>query len=121
MVVQPNSSLVVKIEGVIQHNSSNAKTNLFRTIDSVQLTLTSQLVSPKNNDFKANNGDSITLTQTVKPHRDFLSGSFLVPLNNVQPSGQFGATVCTGGHWQVTLEAFVIDGNSVLWNTGPKR
>lgn len=122
VVVQPGSSLVVKIEGVIQHHSSNTtKASLFRTIESVQLTLTSQLISPKANDFKANNGDSITLTQTVKPHRDFLSGSFLVPLSNMQTTGQFGATVCMGGHWQVTLEAFVIDGNSVLWNTGPKR
>lgn len=121
VIVQPGSSLVVKIEGVIQHNSSSAKASLFRTIDSVQLTLTSQLISPKSNDFKPNNGDSITLTQTVRPHRDFLSGSFLVPLNNMQPTGQFGATVCMGGQWQVTLEAFVVDGNSVLWHTGPKR
>lgn len=119
VIVAAGSSLIVKIEGVIQH-FGNKTSSLFRSIDSVQLTLTSQLISPKSNDFKSNN-DTITLTQTVRPHRDFLSGSFLVPLNNVQPTGQFGAAVCMGGHWQVTLEAFVVDGNSVLWHTGPKR
>lgn len=117
VIVLPGSSLVVKVEGVIQHYGKCP--SVFRSVDTVQLTLTSQLISPKNNDFKMAS-DTITLTQTVKPHRDFLSGSFLIPLNNVQPTGQFGAPVSIGGQWQVTLEACVIDGESVLWNTGPK-
>lgn len=117
VVVQPGSSLVVKVEGVIQHYGKTP--SLYRSIDSVQLTLTSQLISPKANDFKMAS-DTITLTQTVKPHRDFLTGSFLIPLNNIQPSGQFYAPVSMGGQWQVTLEACVIDGDSILWNTGPK-
>lgn len=118
VIVQPGSSLVVKVEGVIQHYGRTP--SLFRSIEAVQLTLTSQLTSPKNIEFKSVN-DTITLTQTVKPHRDFLSGSFLLPLTNVQPTGQFGAPVAMGGQWQVTLEACVIDGNSILWTTGPKR
>lgn len=116
VIVQPGSSLVVKVEGVIQHYGKSP--NLFRSIDSIQLTLTSQLTSPKTNDFKLNN-DMITLTQTVKPHRDFLTGSFLLPLNNMQQT-QFGAPVPMGGQWNVTLEACVIDADNVLWNTGPK-
>lgn len=121
VVVQPGSSLVVKVEGVIQHYAKTP--SLYRSVDSVQLTLTSQLISPKTNDFKMPN-DTITLTQTVKPHRDFLTGNFMIPLNNMQPaagpSGQFNTVVATGGQWQITLEAYVIDGDSVVWNTGPK-
>lgn len=117
VLVQPGSSLVVKAEGVIQHYGKSP--SLYRSIDSVQLTLTSQLVSPKSNEFKMPS-DTIILTQTVKPHRDFLTGSFLVPLNNIQPTGQFGTPVAMGGQWQITLEACVIDCSSVLWNTGPR-
>lgn len=118
VIVQPGSSLVVKVEGVIQHYGRIP--SLFRSVDSIQLTLTSQLLSPKSNEFKLTN-DTITLSQLVRPHRDFMSGSFLLPLTNIQPTGQFGTPVPLGGQWQVTLEACVVDGNSVLWNTGPKR
>lgn len=120
VVVTPGSSLVVKVEGVIQHYAKTP--SLYRCIDSVQLTLTSQLISPKANDYKMAS-DTITLTQTVKPHRDFLTGNFMIPLSNIQQtvlSGQFNAVVQTGGQWQLTLEACVIDGDSVVWNTGPK-
>lgn len=121
VTVQPGSSLVVKVEGVIQHYAKTP--SLYRSVDSVQLTLTSQLISPKANDFKMAN-DTITLTQTVKPHRDFLTGNFMIPLTNMQQAvpqpGQFNPVVATGGQWQITLEACVIDGDSVIWNTGPK-
>ena len=117
VIVQQGSSLVVKVEGVIQHYGKSP--SLFRSVDSVQLTLTSQLISPKANDFKMPS-DTISLTQTVKPHRDFLTGSFPLPLNNIQPAGQFGTPIAMGGQWQVTMEACVIDADSVLWNTGPK-
>lgn len=117
VIVQPGSSLVVKVEGVIQHYGKSP--SLYRSVDSIQLTLTSQLISPKSNDFKMPS-DTTVLTQTVKPHRDFLTGSFLLPLTNIQPTGQFGTPVAMGGQWQVTLEAYVIDSNSVVWNTGPK-
>lgn len=117
VIVLSGSNLVVKVEGVIQHYGRIP--SLYRSVDSIQLTLTSQLISPKLTEFKMSN-DTITLTQTVKPHRDFLCGSFLLPLTNIQPTGQFGVPVSMGGQWQVTLEACVIDGNSVLWNTGPK-
>lgn len=120
VVVQQGSSLVVKVEGVIQHYAKTP--SLYRSVESVQLTLTSQLISPKANDFKMTN-DTTTLTQTVKPHRDFLTGNFMIPLTNIQPAGppgQFNPVVPTGGQWQLTLEACVIDGDSVVWNTGPK-
>lgn len=116
VIVQPGSNLVVKIEGVVQHYGKTQ--SLFRTVDSVQLTLVSQLMTLRPNELKASN-ETTTLTQTVKPHRDFLSGSFLLSLNNFQ-LGPLGAPVALGGQWQVTLEACVIDENGVLWNTGPK-
>lgn len=109
-IVQPGSNLIVKVEGVIQHYGHLP--SLYRSIDQVQLTLTSQLLTARPNDMKLAS-DTIILSQTVKPHRDFLSGSFLLPLTNqVQPS--------KGGQWQVQLEACVIDEDGVLWNTGPK-
>lgn len=120
VIVTPGSSLVVKVEGVIQHYAKTP--SLYRSVDSVQLTLTSQLISPKANDFKMAS-DTITLTQTVKPHRDFLTGNFMIPLTNIQqtgPPGQFNTVVQMGGQWQLTLEACVIDGDSVVWHTGPK-
>ncbi|XP_059616371.1 integrator complex subunit 7 [Phlebotomus argentipes] len=113
--VQPNSNLVVKVEGVIQHSGS--RPNLFRSIDSVQLTLVSQLISQRPGEVKQLN--DITMTQTVKPHRDFLSGSFLLQLNNIQTSSM-GTPISVGGQWQVTVEAYVIDKSGALWNTGPK-
>lgn len=62
----------------------------------------------------------MTLSQTVKPHRDFLSGSFLVPLNNTQ-MGPLGAPISIGGQWQVTLETFVIDEQGCVWSSGNKK
>lgn len=110
ILVQPGHNLVVKVEGVIL--SSGAKPCLYRSIDSVQLTLSSQLLSPRCGDVKPMN-ETITLVQTTKPSRDFLSANFLLSLNQNGNSGQ---------QWQVTLESCIIDGNGVLWNTlGPKK
>lgn len=114
--VQPNSNLVVKVEGVIQHYGK--KPSLFRSIDSIQLTLSSQLMTVRINDVKGSS-DNVVLTQVVKPHRDFLSGNFLLSLQNtIQPYP--GSSVSMGGQWQVTLEACVIDQNGIIWATGPK-
>lgn len=51
---------------------------------------------------------------------DCLSCGYQVALNNFQPgpSGQFSTT--NGGQWQITIEACVIDGDSINWTTGPK-
>ena len=110
ILVQPGHNLVVKVEGVIQN--SGAKPCFYRSIESVQLTLTSQLLTPRALDVKPLN-DTITLVQTTKPSRDFLSANFLLSLNQNGSSGQ---------QWQVTLEACIVDCNGVLWNTlGPKK
>lgn len=75
VIVQAGSSLVIKVEGVIQHYAKTP--SFYRSVDSVQLTLTSQLISPKVAEFKMAS-DTTILTQTVKPHRDFLTGNFMV-------------------------------------------
>jgi len=107
--VQSGSNLVIKVEGVLQHFSKQKKH--FRRVESVQLSLTSQLITPPPRSSqelpKQGANDTVTLNQIVKPQRDFLSGSFLLPISN-------------GGHFQVTLETFVVDENGITWCTGPK-
>ncbi|XP_016935043.3 integrator complex subunit 7 [Drosophila suzukii] len=107
--VQSGSNLVIKVEGVLQHFSKQKKH--FRRVESVQLSLTSQLITPpprSSQDLpKQAANDTVTLNQIVKPQRDFLSGSFLLPISS-------------GGHFQVTLETFVVDENGITWCTGPK-
>ncbi|KAH8286061.1 hypothetical protein KR054_002110 [Drosophila jambulina] len=108
--VQSGSNLVIKVEGVLQHFSKQQKH--FRRVESVQLSLTSQLITPPPRSTqeqlsKPGANDTVTLNQIVKPQRDFLSGSFLLPISS-------------GGHFQVTLETFVVDENGITWCTGPK-
>ncbi|KAH8343323.1 hypothetical protein KR059_008311 [Drosophila kikkawai] len=108
--VQSGSNLVIKVEGVLQHFSKQQKH--FRRVESVQLSLTSQLITPpprstQDQLSKPGANDTVTLNQIVKPQRDFLSGSFLLPISS-------------GGHFQVTLETFVVDENGITWCTGPK-
>ncbi|EDV39089.1 uncharacterized protein Dana_GF24672 [Drosophila ananassae] len=107
--VQSGSNLVIKVEGVLQHFSKQKKH--FRRVESVQLSLTSQLITPPPRSAqelpKSGANDTVTLNQIVKPQRDFLSGSFLLPISS-------------GGHFQVTLETFVVDENGITWCTGPK-
>ncbi|ALC44223.1 defl [Drosophila busckii] len=107
VIVQSGSNLVIKVEGVLQHISKQQKH--FRRVDSVQLSLTSQLMTPRpiNELIKSPINDTVTLNQIVKPQRDFLSGSFLLPISS-------------GGQFQVTLETFVIDERGITWCTGPK-
>lgn len=105
--VQSGSNLVIKVEGVIQHYGK--KPSLFRSVDSVQLSLMSKLLTPRPpTECMKPQSDTVTLTQTVKPQRDFLSGNFLVPISS-------------GGQWQVTLETYVIDEKGITWCTGPKN
>lgn len=107
ITVQYGSNLVIRVEGVIQHYGTTC--NLYRSIKSVQISVTSQLVTQRltSDNLKLAN-DIIILTQTIKPNRDFLSGSFLLPIS-------------TGGQWQVNLETSVIDENGNVWCTGPKN
>lgn len=106
--VQSGSNLVIKVEGIIQHFGKRPL--LFRTIDSVQLTLFAKLLTPRQpNDGsnKTSGSDVVSLTQTVKPQREFITGNFLLP-------------IASGGYWQVCLETYIIDECGRTWSTGPK-
>lgn len=61
--------------------------------------------------------ETIISTQTVKPHRDFLTGNFLLSLHHSNQNS-LGSL---GNQWQVTMETCVVDQNGILWTTGPKR
>lgn len=113
IVVQSGHNLVVKVEGVIQNSNNGAKPSFFRSIESVQLKLITSPLSTPRTDVKPIN-ETITLVQTTKPSRDFLSANFLLELSQNGGGG--------GQQWQVTLEACIIDSNGVLWDTpGPKK
>lgn len=122
--VNPNTNLVVKVEGVIQHGQKNEKrSRRWRHIESVQLNLTSQLMQKSNdnmglNKMMVNDGISTTMVQLVKPHHDFISGSFLLPLHG--NNGQVNSAVTGiggggGGNWQLTVEPMIMDENGALW------
>ncbi|XP_018575936.1 integrator complex subunit 7 [Anoplophora glabripennis] len=105
--VQAGSQLAVKVEGVIQHGM---KPGLFRRINEVIITVTSQLQSnPKNKevlDPKLLEQVSV-LTQTVTPHKDFFTAQFLLAFPR-------------GGQYLLVVEASVVDEQSNTWKTGPR-
>lgn len=126
--VNPNTNLVVKVEGVIQHGAKlrERKTSRrWRHIESVQLNLSSQLLQKPSSDQTALNKmlqlpETTTMVQLVKPHYDFISGSFLLPLhgNNGQANSSVGGIGGGGGNWQLTVEPLIIDENGSLWKCG---
>lgn len=105
--VQSGSNLVIKVEGVIQH--CGRRPLLFRSIDSIELTLFAKLLTPRQCPDILNKGlgNDFVLTQILKPQREFVTGNFLLPIAN-------------GGYWQVCLETNIIDDHGRLWSTGPK-
>lgn len=129
--VSPNTNLVVKVEGVIHHG----RCRRWRSVESVQLNLSSQLMLQKASGgaggeqrgegnlskLQLNEQGSamaMTMVQLVKPHHDFISGSFLLPLHG--NNGQVNAAANVGGgggggNWQLTVEPMIIDGNGSLW------
>ncbi|KAH1012969.1 integrator complex subunit 7 isoform X1 [Dendroctonus ponderosae] len=104
--VQSGSQLAVKVEGVIQHG---LKAGLFRNIEQVVISVTSQLQSAaKNKDIDPKVLEHVSLlSQTVTPHKDFFSAQFLLGFPR-------------GGQYLIVVEASVIDKESNTWKTGPK-
>ncbi|CAH0553711.1 unnamed protein product [Brassicogethes aeneus] len=105
--VQAGSQLAVKVEGVIQHGM---KPGMFRRIEEVIITVTSQLQSnTKNKDIENVKNVELcsVLTQTVAPHKDFFTAQFLLAFPK-------------GGQYLLVVEAAVIDEHSNTWKTGPR-
>lgn len=105
LTVVNGSQLTIKVEGVIQHGRIPS---LFRSIQNISITVTSQLTSrnPSAADSKVHDTGS-TLNQILTPHHDFFTGEFLLGFP-------------CGGQFTVTAEAAVIDQLGGLWHTGPK-
>ncbi|XP_050311568.1 integrator complex subunit 7 [Anthonomus grandis grandis] len=104
--VQAGSQLAVKVEGVIQHG---LKPGLYRRIEQVVISVTSQLQCPaKNKEIDPKILEQVSvLCQTVAPHKDFFSAQFLLAFPR-------------GGQYLLTVEASVIDEENSTWKTGPK-
>lgn len=104
--VQSGSQLAVKVEGVIQHGK---RPGLFRTVNGIIITVTSQLQSTQksNIDLKPKENNCSVLTQTVKPHRDFFTAQFLLAFPQ-------------GGQYSLTVESSLVDERDNTWRTGPK-
>ncbi|KAJ3665781.1 hypothetical protein Zmor_001256 [Zophobas morio] len=104
--VQANSQLAVKVEGVIQHGM---KPGLFRKIEEVMVTVTSQIQNnSKSKDVDNKNTEqSSVLTQAVTPHKDFFTAQFLLAFPK-------------GGQYLLVVEASVVDEDSNTWKTGPR-
>ncbi|KAI4458261.1 c1orf73 protein [Holotrichia oblita] len=104
--VQSGSQLAVKVEGVIQHGH---KPGLFRKVEGVIVTVTSQFqANNKNKDIDLKNIETNSvLCQTVTPHKDFFTAQFLLAFPR-------------GGQYVLAIEAAVVDEYSNVWKTGPR-
>ncbi|KAK3583159.1 hypothetical protein CHS0354_027572 [Potamilus streckersoni] len=106
VLIQYDTHLTLKVEGVVQHGSCPG---LFRKVHAVKMEVTSNLQSknPTGPDTKVTDPTSNSLTQTVEPHNDYFSISFLL------------AFPVLGIHL-VTITASIVDETGTVWNTGPK-
>ncbi|TRY57955.1 hypothetical protein DNTS_009833 [Danionella cerebrum] len=103
--VQNNQQLTLKVEGVVQHGSSPG---LFRRIQAVLLRVSSTLQAKQGSDVKILlDSKSNEIEQQVEPHNDFFSTQFLLNFSLL-------------GTHTVSVEASVVDGSGIEWNTGPK-
>ncbi|XP_044259605.1 integrator complex subunit 7 [Tribolium madens] len=103
--VQANSQLAVKVEGVIQHGM---KPGLFRKIEEVIVTVTSQIQNnSKSKDLDKSLEQVAVLTQSVTPHKDFFTAQFLLAFPK-------------GGQYLLAVEASVVDEENNTWKTGPR-
>uniref|UniRef100_A0A2C9JPR4 Integrator complex subunit 7 n=1 Tax=Biomphalaria glabrata TaxID=6526 RepID=A0A2C9JPR4_BIOGL len=106
ILLRADTHLSLKVEGVVQRGEHPA---LFRKVSSVIISVTTALISrstvPSTN-IKVNESVSVHLTQTVQPHNDYFSTSFVLPFSVL-------------GIHVAKVEAGVIDENGVFWNTGP--
>uniref|UniRef100_A0A0B6ZER7 Integrator complex subunit 7 C-terminal domain-containing protein n=2 Tax=Arion vulgaris TaxID=1028688 RepID=A0A0B6ZER7_9EUPU len=105
--LRADTHLSLKVEGVVQRGERPA---LFRQVRSVVISVSTSLVSRSsstNLSSKTNETTSIQLSQTVQPHNDYFSTSFVLPFSVL-------------GIHTTKVEAGVVDENGVVWNTGPR-
>ncbi|KAL5009066.1 hypothetical protein ScPMuIL_014647 [Solemya velum] len=104
--VQHDTHLTLKVEGVVQHGKNQG---LFRTVHSLCINVNSQIQSRSASAAETKTTESLanSLTNTVQPHNDYFSSSFLLAFPVV-------------GFHSVTIEASIIDEGGSLWKTGPR-
>ncbi|CAL1526762.1 unnamed protein product [Lymnaea stagnalis] len=105
--LRADTHLSLRVEGVVQHGERPA---LFRKVSSVIITVSTSLVSRSsaiNPNAKTNENTSVQMSQTVQPHNDYFSTSFVLPFSIL-------------GIHVVKVEAGVVDENGVGWSTGPR-
>ncbi|KAH9499613.1 Integrator complex subunit 7 [Bulinus truncatus] len=107
ILLRADTHLSFKVEGVVQRGE---RPDLYRKVSSVVISVNTSLVSRSNitsSNIKGNETVSINLSQTVQPHNDYFSTSFVLPFS-------------VNGIHVARVEAGVVDENGVIWNTGPR-
>ncbi|XP_012943601.1 integrator complex subunit 7, partial [Aplysia californica] len=105
--LRADTHLSLRVEGVVQRGERPA---LFRQVSSVSISVATNLVSRStavNPNVKNTEVTSVQLSQTVQPHNDYFTTSFVLPFPVL-------------GIHMAKVEASVVDENGVTWNTGPK-
>ena len=105
IAVPSSQQMAIKVEGVITAHCSGGA-DLFRSIDSIRLNLSSVLQAPlkppDDLSSKLVKDCNQTLEQVVVPHNDFFSAQFLVPF-------------ALPGTYVVVIDTKLIDKNEQTW------
>ncbi|KAG5337742.1 INT7 protein, partial [Acromyrmex heyeri] len=119
--VPQGSQLALKVEGVLRHGR---RASLFRSVAAVCISISTTPPSKINSDQKDSNMNE--LQQTVTPHRDFFACEFLlslgVPGSTIASPCTVGANTVpsTGGQYQITASASILDKDGNVWKCGPR-
>ncbi|CAH1791227.1 unnamed protein product [Owenia fusiformis] len=106
IMVQNNTHLTVKVEGVIQHAIQQG---LYRKVNSITIDVASVLQSrsTSSSNGKVSESSPNNMHQTCQPHNDYFCVEFLL----IFP--------VTGLH-NVTIDTSIVDDAGIQWHTGPK-
>ncbi|GAB1599137.1 integrator complex subunit 7-like [Argonauta hians] len=112
VLVQQDTQLTLKVEGVILHGN---QPDLYRQVHAVMINVTSVLRnhSPASIAALAASGKKIQdvapvkLSKTLEPQNDYFSSSFLIALP-------------MPGFYNLTIKALLVDTDGLIWKTGPR-
>ncbi|KAK7104838.1 integrator complex subunit 7-like [Littorina saxatilis] len=108
VLIRADTSLTLKVEGVIQKGE---RPSLFRSVHAVNVTVTTNIISRAPTQHPSHKQStektSIQLSQTVEPQHEYFSTSFILPFHTL-------------GVHSVLLEAAIVDKNGACWKTGPR-
>ncbi|XP_024947780.1 integrator complex subunit 7 isoform X2 [Cephus cinctus] len=113
--VPQGSQLALKVEGVLRHGR---RASLFRSVAAVCISISTVPPSKINSDQKDTNMNE--LQQTVTPHRDFFACEFLLSLGSPATGPSCNSNINSGGQYQVTASASILDKDGNVWKCGPR-